>query len=149
MTRVVVRQDEIGPYVKHGDDKVRPLPDMTVYSQLAGRPDSEVKIRGRQMMARRRNKSHFSTGDKVDKHHYCSSVKVRVSAGGVDELWDIHSSDEAAQRSLDAVTQERNRPPGSVELPIDRTLTVIECVFRFIQAASPEEIRTFTQGLWG
>lgn len=92
MAKVRVRRDSRGIYIRHGDEKARPIIN-SEYGHLGG--DANIfrvlfELRNNMWICYD-NRSHFTSGDTVNKRHVSQTTRIVVS-GVVDgepikEMW--------------------------------------------------------------
>lgn len=83
----LIRKDDKGLYVKHGDWIVRPVASKPLEHEtyLEGQEYSK----GKGSLLRTKNFSEFNEGDRIDKHHIGQTTRVRLKNADHNETWYI------------------------------------------------------------
>lgn len=84
MSKSVIRKDDKGLYVKHGDDIVRPIASAPLSHEgyLEGQNHGKSIIRAK-------NFTVFKEGDHVDKYHISQTIRIRLRNEVANEMWYV------------------------------------------------------------
>ncbi len=111
---VRVFRDGAGLFIRHGDDKVRPIAPPTNPLRYEGYRREVERTRG--VIIQTDGASSFLDGDRVNKHHIPGTILVYLtSTDGRTEVWFIQESHEVmtplSGSGLNVITRLK-RPGG-------------------------------------